>query len=75
MKHSKAIELLTLILKGDDPRSHPDYHQAIRVGIQALCREMLLGIDEDETILRDREQREEEHERAQEDFRAAGSNY
>jgi hypothetical protein len=48
VKHSKAIELLTLILKGDNPKSNPDYHQAIRVGIQALEREMLLGIDEDQ---------------------------
>ncbi|MCK4722498.1 MAG: hypothetical protein KAT75_04300 [Dehalococcoidia bacterium] len=46
MTHTKAIELLTLILKGDDPASHPDYLKAIRKAIQALGREMLLGIDE-----------------------------
>ena len=46
MTHTKAIELLTLILKGDNPEWHPDYKQAIRVAIEALGREMLLGIGE-----------------------------
>ena len=44
MTHTKALELLTLILKGDDPKSNPDYLHAIRAAIEALKREMLLGI-------------------------------
>lgn len=44
MTHTKAIELLTLILKGDDPQSNPDYLNAIRVALESLEREMLLGI-------------------------------
>ena len=45
MTHTKAIQLLTLILKGDDPKSNPDYLNAIRVALEALKREMLLGIE------------------------------